>query len=286
MAIYKRGYRAWTGPLTPEWSRFLVVSRYAWRGLFRSRLLTAFFVLCFFYPVGAIATLYINHSPSVLSTFHLGQSSLMEISGQFFFIFLTVQGTLAFFLATFVGPGLVSPDLANGALPLYLCRPFSRAEYVLGKMFVQFLLLSLVTWAPGLLLFFVQSTLEGAGWMNAHWWILRALVLGSLVWILVLSLLTLALSAWVKWKIAAAGLMLAIVFIGAGFAQAINNILRTSGGTVVDLGSLITRVWCSLFRVESNVQLSPGAAWITLLVISGLCLLLLTKKLRAYEVVK
>lgn len=286
MAIYKRGYRAWTGPLTPTWSRFLVVSRYAWRGLFRSRLLTAFFVLCFFYPAGAIATLYINHSPSVLSTFRVGQTSLMEIGGQFFFIFLCVQGSLAFFLATFVGPGLVSPDLTNGALPLYFCRPFSRAEYVAGKMFVQFLLLSLVTWLPGLLLFFIQSTLEGTAWMSANSWIARSLVLGSLIWILILSLMTLALSAWVKWKIAAAGLMLAIIFLGSGFGQAINNILRTTWGTVIDVGSLIARIWCDLFRVESNVRLSPGAAWIALLVICACCLWLLTKKLRAYEVIK
>jgi hypothetical protein len=39
---------------------------------------------------------------------------------------------LALFLAAFIGPGLISPDLHNNALSLYLARPFSRAEYVLG----------------------------------------------------------------------------------------------------------------------------------------------------------
>ena len=57
------------------------------------------------------------------------------------------------FLTAFVGPGLVSPDLANSALPLYFCRPFSRAEYVLGKCAVSVQLLSLITWVPGLILF-------------------------------------------------------------------------------------------------------------------------------------
>ena len=56
---------------------------------------------------------------------------------------------LALFLAAFVGPGQVSPDLANNALSLYLARPFSRAEYVLGKMSVLVILLSLMTWVPG-----------------------------------------------------------------------------------------------------------------------------------------
>ena len=40
----------------------------------------------------------------------------------------------------FIGPGQVSPDLANNALPLYLARPFSRVEYVLGKMSVLLVL--------------------------------------------------------------------------------------------------------------------------------------------------
>jgi ABC-2 type transport system permease protein len=285
MAIYKRGYRAYSGPLTPAWSRFLVVSRYAWRGLFRSRLLTAFFVLCFFYPLGAITTLYVNHSPSVLSTFHL-QGSLFEVGGQFFFIFVLVQGTLAFFLASFVGPGMVSPDLANGGLPLYFCRPFSRGEYVLGKITALFILLSLVTWLPGLLLFLSQSSLEGAVWMWQNLWIARAIVAGSLIWIMILSLLALALSAWVKWKIAAAALMLGVFFIGSGFGAAVNAVLRTAQGTLLDIGGMITAVWCSLFHVEPSVKLSPEAAWIGLLVICALCLLLLTRKLRAFEVIK
>src|SRR5579884_2404706 len=277
MAIYKRAYRAWEGPLTPTWSRFLVISRYAWRGLFRSRLLTAFFVICFFYPLGAITTLYVNHSPSVLSTFHM-QGALFEVTPKFFFIFLVVQGSLAFFLATFVGPGLVSPDLANGGLPLYLCRPFTRAEYVLGKLSAQVILLSLVTWIPGLLLYLVQSSLAGGAWFVENLWISWAMFIGALIWILLLSLMTLALSAWVKWKIAAAGLMLAIVFLGSGFGQAINKILRTADGALIDIGSLIQAVWCSLFHVEPNVEISPAKAWVGLIVICLVCLGLLRKK--------
>ena len=56
-----------------------------------------------------------------------------------------IQSTLAFFIAAFAGPGLISPDLTNGALPLYLSRPFSRAEYTLGKFSVLALLISAIT---------------------------------------------------------------------------------------------------------------------------------------------
>ena len=57
--------------------------------------------------------------------------------------FLSVQGVFAFLLTAYAGPGLISPDLSNNALPLYLCRPISRTEYVLSKMAVLFIPLSL-----------------------------------------------------------------------------------------------------------------------------------------------
>ena len=63
-----------------------------------------------------------------------------------------------------MGPGLISPDLSHNALPLYLARPFSRTEYVLGKMSVLMGLMSLMTWIPGVLLFVLQGYLEGWQW--------------------------------------------------------------------------------------------------------------------------
>src|SRR5436853_6532249 len=107
-----------------------------------------------------------------------------------------------FFLAMLVGPQQVSRDLTNNALPLYLCRPFSRTEYVVGKMSIVILLLSTITWVPGLLLFFFQSYLEGWSWFAENIWIASAIFLGSMVWILLLALLTQAISAWVKWTVA------------------------------------------------------------------------------------
>src|SRR5438067_11986990 len=98
-------------------------------------------------------------------------TALFEINGSFFGIYLGVQGALSFILTAFIGPGLVSPDLANGALTLYLCRPLSRTEYVLGKMSVLAIQLSWITWIPGLLLFFVQAGLSGPHWLIVNAWV-------------------------------------------------------------------------------------------------------------------
>jgi ABC-2 type transport system permease protein len=285
VAVYRRTYTSYSGALTPAWSRFLVVFRYSRKNLFRSKFQTGFFVLCFFYPLLCLIAIYLAHHLSFLERYS-GSNQLLTIDNKFFFIFITVQGVLAFMLTAFTGPGLISPDLANGALPLYFCRPFSRAEYVLGKASVLAILLSEITWVPGLVLFAVQASLAGSSWTGNHLWIVSSLVLSSFLWIAILSLLAMALSAWVKWRIVAGALLLAVLFFGGGFGQAINAVMRTQSGHFIDIVYLIGTVWTSLFRIDNDRGISSSAAWIVLLIYCGICLALLVRKVRAYEVVK
>src|SRR5580692_11064299 len=229
MAIYRRNYKPFAGALTPKWSRCLVLFRYSRRNLFRSKFLTALFVVCFFYPLVCLLLIYLAHSASFLEEMRI-PNGMLSIDNRFFFNFMIVQGVFAFLLTAFAGPGLISPDLANGALPLYFCRPFSRTEYVLGKASVLGILLSQITWVPGLILFAMQASLAGASWTWNHLWIAGALVLASLLWIAFLSLLAMALSAWVKWRIVAGAMLLGVMFFGAGFAEAVNAVMRTQSG--------------------------------------------------------
>ncbi len=160
MAVYRRTYAAYSGRLTPEWSRFLVLFRYSRRSLFKSRFQTGLFVACFFWPLICLAMIYLANNVAFLQRLG-GVGQFIVIDNVFFFRFMTVQGVLAFLMTAFAGPGLISPDLANGALPLYFCRPFSRSEYALGKASVLAILLSEITWLPGLILFAVQGSLAG-----------------------------------------------------------------------------------------------------------------------------
>lgn len=285
MAVYRRSYTAYSGALTPAWSRFLVFFRYSRRNLFRSKFQTGLFVACFFFPVVCALAIYLAHNLSFLEKLGVA-NHLITIDSKFFFYFMNVQGVLAFLLTAFTGPGLISPDLANGALPLYFCRPFSRAEYVLGKSSVLAILLSQITWVPGLILFIEQASLSGAAWAWDHLWIAGSLIVSSLVWIAILSLLAMALSAWVKWRIVAGALLLAVLFFGAGFAQAVNAVLQTHSGHFFNVAYLMGTVWKSLFQVDNGGEFSVAQAWIALLIYCAVCLGLLMRKVRAYEVVR
>ena len=287
MAVYKRTYRGYSGPITPGWSRFLVLYRASRRTLFRSKGSTAFFVLCFFFPLLSLLSVYLSSNLSALNLLGGKASALkLDINGTFFLVFLIVQSSFSFILTAFIGPALISPDLANGALTLYLCRPLSRTEYALGKASVLLIVLSEITWIPGLIIFFVQACLAGWGWTIENGWIAGAVLLGSFIWILLLSLLSMALSAWVKWRIAAGALLLAVFFVGAGFAQAINAVLRTKQGYLFDIGNLVNVIWHDLFRDQSAQGIPVGEAWFALLIFMGLCILLLMRKLKPNEVVR
>jgi ABC-2 type transport system permease protein len=223
---------------------------------------------------------------SFLEAFGGAASRFMVIDSKFFFYFVNVQGVLVFLLTAFTGPGLISPDVANGALPLYFCRPFSRVEYVVGKSSVLAILLSQVTWIPGLVLFAVQAVLAGPVWAWDHLWIAGSLVVSFLLWIVFLSLLAMALSAWVKWRIVAGAILLGVLFFGAGFAQAVNNVMRTQLGDFLNIVYLMATVWTSLFGIEAERAMPVLQAWIAILVYCALCLALLVRKVRAYEVIK
>lgn len=288
MAVYKRTYAAYQGGFTPAWSRFLILPRYSFARLWQSKFLVMFFMACFFYPLGCVGYIYLANNLSILSSVGLPSpaGNFLKVDASLFLYFCWVQGAFTYLLTAFVGPSLVSPDLVNGAMPLYLCRPFSRAEYIAGKISVLALLLSLVTWIPGLILFVIQASLAGWEWTRANLWIAGALVAGLLVWITVLALIALAVSAWVKWRIAAGGLILGVFFAGAGFGTAINNVMLTKYGTLLNLTQVMYTVWTQLFRLGPSEGISELSAWICLAVVCALSLWMLLRRVRAFEVVK
>ena len=284
MAVYERSYKRYVGELSPQWSRFSVLPRYVYRDIFKSKFFLAFLILSLIYPLICSAVIYLRHNVEMLQALDVRVADLLAIDGGFFGQLMLVQFWFAFFTALFVGPGLVSKDLANNGLPLYLSRPFSRAEYVLGKFSVLAILLSFITWIPGLSLFALQSGYAGWSWPTSNARIAVTIFLGSWVWITVVSLMALALSAWVKWR-PVAGFLMFMILLGGGFFEGIVRVLfRTDLG---ELANLIRNVWIIwLGLIGEPVQGTPvWAAWLAVLSFVGLCIFMLNRKIRAYEVV-
>lgn len=306
MAVYEQTYKPFAGKLTPEWSRFLIIPRHAFESIFSSKLFTAFFVICFLPTLVEAIFMYLHHNYTALTIFQATIKDLIPIDNSFFRFFAYVQGIFAFFLALLVGPPLVARDLRNNALPLYLCRPFSRTEYVMGKMSVILILLSAITWIPQLLLFLFQSYLQGFAWFRANLWIASAIFIANVVWILLLALLTQTISALVKWRVVASGVLLGIFIIPSAFAEIVNQIFQTRWGSIFSLAALMKSVSDGLFglfdRVYQTIAIRDfndniirevllvepplWCSWAALFVVCAVCLALLSWKVKAYEVVK
>jgi len=292
MAVYKRTYKAYKGPLTPAWSRFTVLSRYGLKTLFDSRPFTAYTVLCFIPFLIGLAYIYIVNSPTTQAVLGLGSNDLHTLVGNsWFLVFLSSESAMAFILAAWGGPGMITKDFANHAVQLYLSRPLSRAEYLFGKVSVLGLLLSCVTWLPTLLLFLIHAQLQGHGWIWTNFWMIGSIILAGLMWVAMIVLISMAVAVWVKWRIAATGLMLAVFFLLPPLGFIVNHILRTNWGMLLNFGYLISMVWAHLFRLDALSRHHAGydlvplwSAWAALIGVCVFCVWLLNGKLRAREV--
>jgi ABC-2 type transport system permease protein len=303
MAVYEHTYRRYAGPLTTEWSRFLIIPRHAFRDIFKSKMFTAFFIACFLPLLVEAILIYLHHNFNAIAVMKLHLNDLLAIDATFFEAFVGVQAVFAFLLTLLVGPPLVAKDLRNNALPLYLCRPFTRSEYVFGKMSVLLILLSAITWMPSVVLFLFQAYLEGFSWFAQNVPLASAIFLSSLMWILLLTLLSQTISSLVKWRMAASAALVALYVIPSIFGEAVNQIFATRWGHLISIDALRRSVTAGLFGtfvqssrhvtdfdtgIAHEIILSEPPLWISwfmLFLICAVCLAILSKRVKAYEVV-
>jgi ABC-2 type transport system permease protein len=291
MAVYKRTYKAYRGPLTPAWSRFTVLSRYGFSTLFDSRPFTAFAVLCMVPFLVAAVMVYFLDSAAVKALLGLRFDKDFIIDNYWFLGFLGIEAWMGFILTAWAGPGMVSKDFANQSLQLYLSRPLSRAEYLLGKVSVLGVLLSCTTWIPALVLFGLHAGLQRNGWGWDHLWLAGSIIVAGLLWIALISLLSMALSVWVKWRVAATALMIGTFFLLPGVGEVFDVILRTHWGKLLNFPYVMMVVSARLFRIPSDqgphLNLVPlWSAWAALLSVCAISLCLLHRRLKAREAVR
>ena len=291
MAVYKRTYKAYTGAVTPHWSRFGVLARYGLKTLFNSRPFTAYAVLCLIPFLVCLVFIYVVHSASVQALLNINFGRTPIINNYWFLAFLGFEAWMSFLLTAWGAPGMISKDFANHSIQLYLSRPLSRVEYLLGKVSVLAILLSSTTWIPALILFVVQAQLQGNGWGWTNLWLAGSIVVAALLGIALISLLAMALAVWVRWRIAATALMFGTFFLLPAFGGIVDLILRTHWGRLLNFPYVMMVIWSSLFRVNAQQrhlaqfdELPLWSAWATVFVVCGICVWLLERRLKAREV--
>ena len=156
------------------------------------------------------------------------------------------------------------------------------------------LLLSAVTWVPCLFLFSLQGGLARNGWLWSHLWMVVPIVVCSAIWILTLSLLSLAVSAWVKLRIVATGVIFITFFVPTGLGEMFNSIMNTYWGRLLNFSDMFRLILAQGFREQSATgilgpirnEIPVAAAWGVLISLCLLSLAILNARLHAREAVR
>jgi ABC-2 type transport system permease protein len=290
MAVYKRNYSAYTGPVTGARTRILVLARYAFAEAWSSKITIGLVTACLVPFVVFLVGIYLANNPLARMLVGGSGSKLAAVDAHFFLIVLSLQCWFALVLASWIAPRMISFDLADDGLPILLSRPVSRFGYVFGKFIALFGSLSLVTWLPCLMLFAYQGYSSPTPWASNNLRIAWGMLAGAMIWIGFLSVLGLALSAWVKWRIVATGAMFAAVFVPAGVGGIMSAVLRTKWGFLLNLPVVMSELWQRLLGAPQPANqrfILPTGAIVALFAAACLvCLAVLNKRIRAREVIR
>jgi ABC-type transport system involved in multi-copper enzyme maturation permease subunit len=291
MSIYKHHYRAYTGKVTPIWTRIFVLARYGFAEAWSSKITVVLFVVCLIPPVGSLFTIYLANNPAARLLMGNVGPRILAIDSGFFLNVLTIQSWLAMALASWIAPRLITLDLVDNALPILLSHPISRFGYVLGKYVALFAALSSVTWIPCLLLFAYQGYASPTPWAVNNLRIAGGMMAGAVIWIALISLLGLALSSWVKWRVLATGVIFAAILVPASVGAIVNAVLRVKWGFLLNLPLMMSSLWERLLgvhgRLDNALQIPPTRD-IALMLALACCLFvfMLNTRIRAREVVR
>jgi ABC-type transport system involved in multi-copper enzyme maturation permease subunit len=290
MAVYKRSYSAYTGKINSACTRILVLSRYALAEAWSSKITIGIFIFCMLPVVSSMLGIYLANNPLARTLIGLRSNQNFTIGATFFLKMLESQSWLALILASWVAPRLISFDLSDNALPILLSHPISRVGYLLGKFLALFTCLSAVTWFPCLLLFAYQGYTSPTPWFADNLRIAGGLLLGSVIWITLLSILGLALSSWVKWRVVATGIIFAAVFVPAGVGAIVGAVLRTKWGFLLNLPFMMSDLWQRLLGapepMDGRFYIPTVAIAIMLSLCCAVCFGMLNMRIRAREVVR
>jgi ABC-type transport system involved in multi-copper enzyme maturation permease subunit len=172
MPVYERSYRRWDGELSRHGPRFLPITTMGLKSALVSR--SGWFVKFLLYGfmfasvLPTFALFLVNYvvtfRPLLLQKMAVFFDPLLPFRAieyplltRFNLLFLVPIYTVLF------GSGLIAKDRSSGALPLYLSRPLTLTDYVLGKFGVIASFVAMFTLLPNLVLWLFALLTDESG---------------------------------------------------------------------------------------------------------------------------
>lgn len=281
--IYEQHYRRLDASVPLRSQRWIPIAREGLKALFSRRAYLALIAIAWIPVLVRLVQVYIT-------TRFPEARRIVPVDDKLFFDFLSQQMPWMLLMSAYAGAGLVANDMRTGGLLLYLSRPLTLADYILGKVAILFVSLSMVTLVPGLSLFFVARSLapDVLGDVS-HLLLVPKVIAMGLVLILPTITLVLLMSGLAR-NPRFAGLGFFFIFVGSTVAQAIAwRATRSAFAGLISIQAAMRRVGEGIFGVRPapmTADLPPQLAFVILTLLSLACLYVLKTRVRAVEVVK
>lgn len=282
MAVYDRSYHRWKGKETARWKRFLVITRYTMQEVMEGRFVFNFYVFSLLLPLAPLVLIYANSQQHLLRLIGLPEMNLITINEAFFYKWMTYQAFCGLCLVFLTIPNLFVNDYSQNALILYLTRPISRWDYILGKALVPLFMLSTVVWVPIELLIVFHSTLT-SGFLSTHIDFVFAVFVSGCLYMIMFTLLSFAIVILAKTKQKSRMFLFLFYIISRNIDFLIDRIFDSPVGKYGDIVSVYTSLWRSLMSLEEGNLLGNSIVFVFVCCVS---LYIFQRRIRPFQHVR
>jgi ABC-2 type transport system permease protein len=276
--IHDQGYRRYGGLKARTGTGWIVITRAGIRNQFGKRAFLGLLLLSWL-P-------FFVRAVQIYAAANLPQAQFLALTGETFRQFLDQQQTFVFFVTVYVGAGLIANDRRANALQIYLSKPLTRAEYILGKLAILMFFLLLVTWVPAIVLLIVQISFAGNfTFLKNNLYLFPAITVFSFIMVTMVAAAMLALSSLSKSSRYVAILYSAVIFFTQAIYGVLSVVTRSTQLSWISFPANLAQVGDMIFRLPPKY----ATPWpVSLLMILGLIAvsgLILERRVRGVEVV-
>jgi ABC-2 type transport system permease protein len=278
MPIHDQSYRRYGGRRESARSAWTVIAIEGITSLVKRR---AFLGLLIFAWIP-----FIVRAVQIYVSANFPQASILAMKPETFRQFFDQQDIFVFFVTVYVGAGLIANDRRANALQIYLSKPLTRAEYVLGKLTILATFLLLVTWLPAILLLILQGLFAGSwAFVREHVYLIPAITLYSLLLVLSASFAMLALSSLSNSSRYVGVLYAGILFFMKGVFEALRGITGSTAMSWISFSDTLALLGDLIFRQPLRYTTPPAVSFIVMLALIAVSVSVLERKVRGVEVV-
>lgn len=313
-------YRPWQGRLRGSWVSPWPIARIALRMVFRRKLFWVLYILAlvnfmiFFSGIYLLSQLDMEAMAAEAASRDRFLGGLFSLRGLNSFVtqlrnhlylagtaetyrnFFWFQGYIVMAVMALAGSILVGNDYQHGSLPFYLSKPLGRWHYLLGKLFAVAVFLNMMTTFPALVLYVETGLLSQSGWSyfqdNLH--LLWGILGYGAVLTVCLSLLVISTATWLRKTVPMIMVWVGLLYFCRVFSvMMVDRLGFDYHWRMIDIWNnlYVLGSWCldteaKLARWQRGSQTEPLETAVVTAMVCILCLIYLSRRIRAVEIVR